>query len=294
MKKAISVIILMFFSTIINAQKIKTYQCFRFDKNIDIFQSAFKDFIYSETGMFYYYIANDEDNIYINLRVFDDNVKQIIRRSGITVWINTNGKKKKIMGVRYPVGKSNLRNNISKTPSEGPSRNLIRSGEDNLKPLQERNIIPDLERNSLELIGFNEAGSDIVSASEPGNFRGSVYSQKEYLYYQVILPLVKLPAIVKNSKKKKEQLVIGLSHESLQSLGMNRSSDGRSGGGRGNRRDGGGIGAGMNGGRMGGGRMGGGGRGMKGGNGLNQSGSDSILNEIVWLQNVKLAIQNQK
>ena len=290
MKKVISVIILMSFCTIINAQKIKTYQCFRFDKNIDIFQSAFKDFIYSETGMFYYYIANDDDNIYINLRVFDDNVKQIINRSGITVWINTDGKKKKIMGVRYPAGTSNLRNNRTTSHYETSSQKLIRNRKDNLKTLQDQNNNPDKVINSLELIGFNEPGTEIISASEPGNFRGSVYSQKEYMYYQVVLPFAKLPSIVKNSKKKKEHLVIGLSHESLQSMEMNRGNDGRSGGGRGNRRGSGGTGGGMNGGRMGSGRMGGGGRGMMGGDGLNQSGSAPSSAETVWFQNVKLAI----
>ena len=237
--------------------------------------------------MFYYYISNDKENIYIDLRVFDDNIKQIIARSGITVWINTDGKKKEKLGVKYPVGTSNLRNNRTPAPYEIPYQKLIHDGADNLKTPQERNITTDKSINSLELIGFNESGPEIVSASDTGNFRGSVYYQKEYMYYQVILPLAKLPALVKNPKKKKEDLVIGLSHESLQSMGMNRSSDERSGGG--GRRNGGGVSEGGSG--MYGGRMGGGGRGIHGGGGLNQSHSDSGSTEIVWFQNVKLATQ---
>jgi len=285
--KAISIIIAMFIFTSSTAQKIKTYNCFWYKKNVDEFQAKFNDFKYSEKGMFYYYISNDRNNIYIDLRIFDDNIKRVITRSGITVWLNTDGKKNKTLGVRYPVGNPGIKNSRSYGLSEKPLPQIDHAGTGNEKALPEPEKDPDFATNSLLLIGFDKSGPQLLSSFENDNFRGSVNYQKEYMFYQLILPISKVPALKKNSDKKKEYFVIGLSHGSFQSTNMGGGGGGMRGGGSGGMRGGGG-------GRMrggGGGRMyGGGGGTMTGGGGTRPSASGSESAVIVWINNIKLAI----
>jgi hypothetical protein len=288
--KAILFILANFLITCVSAQKIKEYQCFWNGKNADVFQANNKDFKYSEKGMFYYYLSNDQDNIYINLKIFDNNVKQMILRSGITVWINTDGKKNKTMGVKFPVGPQRMRNDISSNPSEKPLPQTNHAGMGNQKTPPGLNGGSDIDTKSLLLIGFNKSDPVLISNFENGNFRGSINIQKEYMYYQLILPISKLPVIKKNPNKKKEYFVMGLSHESAQSMSMRNGMNGRSGGNGmpGGRMSGGGGGR-MSGGR--GGRMSGGGGRMAGGEGTHAYNPDSESTSIVWFNNITLATE---
>ena len=298
--KLITVILTLVLCTSISAQKIKTYQCFWHEKNVDIFQTKYNDFKYSEKGMFYYYISNDQDNIYINLRIFDSNVKQAIIRSGITVWINTDGKKNKTLGVKYPAGPQNRIKDPSSGLSEKPFTQNNHYGMENQKALPEHNGVSDFAASSLLLIGFNKSGPVLVSSFENDNFRGSISTQKEYMYYQLILPLSKLPVIKKNPYKKKDSFVMGLNYDSIRTFNMSDGGVGRRGGnatpGGGEGRHGNGMPGGGGGGRgsFGGGRGGSGGMyegagRMTGGGGMHSSGSGSVI--IVWINNIKLATE---
>ena len=289
--KTITHLLALFLCTTVSAQNIKTYQCFWHEKNADIFQAKNDDFKYSEKGMFYYYISNDQDNIYINLRIFDNKVKQAIIRSGITVWINTDGKKNKTLGVKYPAGSQNRKKDPSSDPSEKTFTQNNHYGMKNQKTLPEPDGVSDYAASSLLLIGFNKSSPELISTFENDNFRGSINIQKEYMYYQLILPLSKLPVINNTSDKKKNSFVMGLNYESFGSTGMSGGGGGRHGGygmpgGGGGGRGGGGGGRGGRGGSSS--MYGGGGR-MSGEGGMHSSGSGSAI--IVWINNIKLATE---
>jgi hypothetical protein len=148
----------------------------------------------------------------------------------------------------------------------------------------------DFDTKSLLLIGFNKSDPVLISNFENNNFRGSINIQKEYMYYQLIMPISKLPVIKKNPNKKKEYFVMGLSHESVKSMNLRNGMSGRSGGNGmpGGRMSGGGGGR-MSGGR--GGRMSGGGGRMAGGGGMREYNQGSESAAIVWFNNIKLATE---
>ncbi len=259
--------------TNIYAHKEKTYQCDWHEKNANVFKTLAADFRYTEKGMFYYLISNDSDNVYVDIRIFDDEIKKQIVRYGMTIWIDPTGKKARNTGVRYP---ARLQNNAVKGQAT-----LSKEGD-----------MPDSFTGSLMLYGFSEPGPVLVNNFELNNFRGSIKvdNSQNMMYYEVTIPVAKWRGIIagQSGKKKSGSLMIGFSHESAGSAGFGRPSGGAGKfHGRGHGMHGGGRG--MNG---GGGAMYGGGGGMHGGGsggGGYHSGPGKESQTIFWLKDVSIA-----
>ena len=50
-----------------------------------------------------YGVTYDNSHLYVLARINEENVKRRIISSGLTVWIDPNGKKKQTIGVKYPI-----------------------------------------------------------------------------------------------------------------------------------------------------------------------------------------------
>lgn len=277
------------------AHKDKTYQCYWHDDTTDVFKLPGNDFKYSEEDRVYYHISNDSNNIYIDLKIFDDEIKQQVLRSGMAVWIDPEGKKEKRIGVIYPVRHPGQ--NSGEMPASENSHNTY---EHHAGTGSEET--PDLYSNALMLIGFSESGPEMITDFEKDNFRGSITIRKELnmMYYEVVMPISKLSGVINAGKgrKTKSTLMMGFSYESAPGgLGSpNGHREGRQSGwnghgmsGEGGRMHGGGgmHGGGMHGGGMYGGGMHGGGRTYEGGGRGNSSDSESL--KIFWLKDINLA-----
>ena len=267
----------------INAQKVKSYSSHWHDYKNDDFQSYPADFIYSEKGKFYYFISNEKDNIYINLKIFDRGVQNQIRRSGLTIWVNMDGKKAKKTGILYPVPDRPYRGPGSPGMENNPGNNRIsKEGIDRQAG----------KANSLKLIGFSIADQIITSSQGNDTFRGSVRDgNDEKLWYEVIIPVSKLKVVKDKNGDGIKPFVLGFEYESPSSYTRGGRSGGREGmssGGYGCRPGGGGAG----GGRSGGGRSG---RGSMGGGpegGMRSAPAyDSVSYVIFWIRNIRLAAE---
>src|ERR1035437_9507371 len=62
----------------------------------------------------YYFVSNDNDNIYISLKTSERVVQEKILKQGLTVWINMDDKDQAKMGIRYPIGSENQNSNKRK------------------------------------------------------------------------------------------------------------------------------------------------------------------------------------
>jgi len=144
-------------------------------------------YTYIKKGKLFYYISNDNNNIFINMKVDDPVTQSRILSQGLTVWINMDAKRAKTTGVRFPIGSENSRGQ-SRLNASGNKINTDRS-----------DITPNSLANTIELLGFISEEARLIPADNADNFRGSVkYDSDGALRYQMILPLVKLP--VRNSK----------------------------------------------------------------------------------------------
>ena len=276
MKKALALLFMVLCSGLY-AQKDKSYHNHRHEAGIDDFKSETAEFQYSEKGKFTYCISNDKENIYVDLRFIDKNVQRQVLRSGVTVWINTDGKASKKMGVRYPVRAQNpggrggpgnrnmqnpaeiqnLQNAQNQQNAQGdpnmPQKGAAPGGMGNMPDMNVMNA------SMIELIGFSEIDSKTISNLESDSFKGSVRTEKNgNLLYELIIPFSKLPAINDQPGKKNiSPFILGISYQSVPTMG------GPSGGAPG-----------------GAGGMSGGGRGMSGGSGGRSGGGAAGLAAI--------------
>jgi hypothetical protein len=116
---------------------------------------------------FYCFISNDNDNIYIDMKVEDSKIQNRILTEGLTIWINMEGREEKKLGIRFPLGSQN---------------NLLAMA------------------NTIEILGFINEQQRRFPAENPDNFRGSIkIDAAGTLFYKMVMPVVKLP--VRNAKK---------------------------------------------------------------------------------------------
>jgi hypothetical protein len=138
------------------------------------------DYQYMRKPGMYFFISNDKDNIYLDIRIEDKTTRNRILRDGLTVWIDMDGKLSRKLGVRFPMG-----------------------SEDN----------PTVAMAStIELIGFISEQERHFPAANADNFNGSVkFDDSGKLFYRLVMPIAKLP--VRNSKDGKGAMPLFLGFE---------------------------------------------------------------------------------
>jgi hypothetical protein len=271
--KTSALFLLMALSVGLNAQKEKSISCLWRESATQDMRSRVTEFIYSQKGQFYYYLSNDRENLYVDLRFFEKEIQNAVMRSGLTLWINMDGKKEKNVGIRYPLVTRN-----SERPPSSATTGGITAGQ---APGRNRNNqAPDL--NILELVGFSESGPVQISASENNNVRGSIKYENDGMWYEVVIPFNKMPQVAQ--KNKKNTITFGFEYVKPVAAGQ-YGGQGAPGGGGGGRSGGGAPGGG------GGGRGGAGGGGMPAGGqgGAAPGGPASIPPQIIWITNITLA-----
>jgi len=134
-----------------------------------------------------YYLSNDNENIYIDLKIVNPETQIMILKEGLIIWVDMDGKSLKKMGVRYPLGSEN-QGRYNRTGQSADAKNPAVDGSSLLKMA-----------NTIELIGFISEQERRLSSENPDNFRGSVRYEEGILFYRLLMPIAKLP--VRNSKE---------------------------------------------------------------------------------------------
>lgn len=232
------------------------------------------DYTFNKKSNLFYFISNDNTNLYIDIKVEDTGIENKILKQGMVIWINMEGKQDMKLGVHYPIGSENRgvgrRSNMSETSFTADG-----------KP-----FTPLMHANTIELIGFTSEAEKRFPADNPDSFKGSVkYDNDGNLLYRLLMPIAKLP--VRNAKEGVGALPFNLAIEYGEDPALtgpvgNMSRPPSSGDGAPPASPGGG--------RSGGGRPGGGG----GGGGMPAGGSfggsqSTTPPVIIWIKNVQLA-----
>jgi len=98
-----------------------------------------------------YAVVNDSNNLYLCLKVFDDNQQIKLLRGGMEVWIDPAGKKTEVCGIRYP---------LSTTLNPG-SKMGERSGDPN--GIKQLKLLFLLQAKDMELTGFKDGINGLLS-----------------------------------------------------------------------------------------------------------------------------------
>jgi hypothetical protein len=222
-----------------------------------------------------YTVANDDSNIYVCAFVADAPTKHKIMNAGITVSINSEGKKNKTYSLTYPL-------------AEKPTLASAKSGYPDDEEQKPRSL---LASTSIKVAGFKDVESDVITTSNTYGFKAALgFDDKHDLVYETAIPLKWLD--IKPNKKKPTEFAVNITINGIErpDNGARQSKGGLEPGGIGG---GGGMGGGgFGGGGMSGGGMGGGGRrggGGRGGNMGGQQGQNKSSNsepEDFWVKMV--------
>jgi hypothetical protein len=130
------------------------------------------DYLSTKKGKVLYAVTNDDNNIYLDMKVSDVPEQNRILKMGLTVWVDTEGKSRKEVGIKYPIGTqfNRQRNaNVINPPS------------------------PLAQANTIQLIGFKNTEETRFPSDNTDNIRGSVkYDNDGNLVYNLCIPLNKL------------------------------------------------------------------------------------------------------
>ena len=211
-----------------------------------------------------YGISNDKENLYIRLNINDLDIQKKIFMAGLTIWIDTTGRKKETLGIQCPI--------MKESPKMRP--NLMK---DRSSPIQWNNN----QLLEARFIGFTNLEEIHFLYNNPYKVEVSVsVDEFKSMYYEMKIPF----SIIYNnySDLLSKSISIGLETGAIKLPSPDqRSANMSSGGQRGM--------SGSNSGRKGGGRSGGGMGGSKGGP-QNQSGFSNLSTPTkVWIKNIQLA-----
>jgi uncharacterized membrane protein YgcG len=218
------------------------------------------DYVSVKKGAILYCFSNDDSLIFANLKFTESIEQNKILQTGLTLWVNSDGKSRKETGIRFPIGAK-----YSK-----------------VKDLQINNAYeiptPLSLANTIQLVGFKGVTHPRFPSGNKDNIRGSVkYDKDGNLLYELVIPFSKLPEMENKSDGKIVAMTFAIE------FGVPPSVGGPKGGNSGYTPPSGG------GSRGGGGGRSGGARGSLG-NGPSGAGSQTSPDAvIVWVKDLKLA-----
>jgi hypothetical protein len=117
------------------------------DGNVDEWQS---EWTLDPKGKFIYSICNDDDNLYIRLKISDDMTQRKIGLFGLTVYLSPKGKKVGKVGLKYPTAKD--------MTEYKPDQHIGANGRPDLIEMK-KDLVRDAE--VVELVGLSK--ENIVS-----------------------------------------------------------------------------------------------------------------------------------
>ncbi len=203
-----------------------------------------KELTYDRKTKLLYNVANDHTNLLLCLKVTEPAVKNKIMMRGLTVWVDTTGKQRKVLGIKYPMGRSgNMRPANQMTPRQPMPEQQ-----------RERTDRPQI-KNRMEMIGFREKGkSEVVPVGEAPGIE-VVVKEDPYggMQYEAKIPLhqiIKDPEVFLSTNDKLISVGFETGYIRMDSNTGGGQPGGRMGGGRG--RPSGGTGGPPGGGRPGG------------------------------------------
>ncbi|OKS89552.1 hypothetical protein [Mucilaginibacter polytrichastri] len=207
-----------------------------------------------------YALANDKDNLYMAIRVNDRTEQIRIIRAGLTLSVNTKGKKKEISSITFPIG----------NPDQPKMGQDDKKGNPDLLDQQDRDEMMNAKLTKLRNIkvtGFPDIESDIITTSNTYGIKVALNIDADgYLNYEAAIPLKFFHAELTD----KSEWAFNIKINGVTRPEGAKNADAEGGGGHGGGGRGGMGGGGMGG---GGGRHGGGMGGGRGGMGGNTSGS---------------------
>lgn len=209
-------------------------------------------YYYNEEKKLYYTLANDAQNIYVAIRLNDRSEQERVLMAGLTLGINSKGKKKDNYKVTFPVA-----NAQDMADMMAARRNVTEPTDEQPTDREEMRKVRLTKLRNIKVEGFKDIDYDILTTTNSYGFKAAIdYDADGNLVYEAAIPL----KFFDTADVTKNEWAFN-----FRVNGITRPQGGDQQGGPGSGRGGMGGGGGMGRGGMGGGMAGGGGRGGRGG-----------------------------
>lgn len=201
-------------------QKSGHYQClWESGLKPEVGEAFIDQMQYDDKSTLMFYFSNDDTNLYVHLIISDKASLQKVMRFGMTTWFNPDAKKKKGLGIQFPVP------------------GIERSG----LPFQKQGQIPGdrkemmmglmaAKNKQMVLIGFSGKGiRDTIEASD-GEFHAKlVMLDRDKLLISLSLPIIKIESTGKDQSDKLLSIGFETGYLDLNRQGMGQSTGGQTG-----------------------------------------------------------------
>ena len=212
---------------------------------------------YNQDKQLNYALANDQDDLYMAIRINDRSEQIRVLRAGLTLSIDIRGKKKESFTMTFPVGDQSAEG-MTETAQDLQNGNNDIKEEDHEEMMKARLT----KLREIKITGFKDIESETMTTSNTYGFKVAIdYDKDGNLVYEAAIPLKFFHA----DDLSKNEWAFNFKINGITRPGQNKDNGDHDGMTRGG---GGGFGGG-GGGR--GGRMGGGGRGGRMGSGGNNT-----------------------
>ncbi len=169
---------------------------------VDVYQSAFQSppqkldgrnddwagkMYYDSKAKMLYGISNDTENLYVNIKITDYTVQKKVLVTGLTLWIDTVGKKQENFGITCPV--------------EGEFHKLLR---ENVKRGEKSHGMKKMDKQAvnheykegfakMELSGFEPDVNSVTTNKNVSNINMTLrIDSLQIMYYEASIPLNKI------------------------------------------------------------------------------------------------------
>lgn len=200
---------------------------------------------YNQDKHIKYSLANDKDNIYMVIRINDRTEQVRILNAGLTLSIDTRGKKKESFSITFPVGDQGGLTQLGGTRQD--NGDLTKQDRDELMQARLTKL------REIRVSGFKDIEGDMITTSNTYGIKTAIdYDKDGNLVYEAAIPLkfFHVDDLTKN------EWAFNFKINGITRPGQSKEGAEQEGLGRGGRGEGGGMGGGGRGGRGGGGRGG--------------------------------------
>src|SRR3569623_386700 len=138
---------------------------------------------YNEDKKLYYTLANDKDNLYMAIRINDRSEQMSVLAAGLTLSIDTRGKKKDTFSITFPIG--------GDPHMIADQENQPLSSSDQDQGVHDDKMKAHLTKlRQIKVTGFKDVESDLITTSNTYGFRTAIDFDKDgNLVYEAAIPL---------------------------------------------------------------------------------------------------------
>ena len=140
---------------------------------------------YNQDKQLNYALANDQDNVYMAIRINDRSEQIRVLRAGLTLSIDTRGKKKETFTMTFPFGDGSA-------PSMAENAMDLHGGNNDVKQEEREELMKAKLTKLMEIkvTGFKDVESETMTTSNTYGFKVAIdYDKDGTLVYEAAIPL---------------------------------------------------------------------------------------------------------